>query len=124
MKKLFESRKVLATGSAIPAPDAKIIFTKAPYIQYKQILLDKNFREYLETIMVSKNITKMGIQKIPLQKAYEINVGQDSLDIDFLGASIQFDWLEISPVYNKSNKRTTIYDSYNHKLAAKQKKTL
>ena len=35
MKKLFESRKVLASGTAIPAPDAKIIFTKAPFIQYE-----------------------------------------------------------------------------------------
>ena len=32
-KKLFESKKVLAVNSAIPAPDAKIIFTKAPFIQ-------------------------------------------------------------------------------------------
>ena len=54
MKKLFKSRKVLATGNAIPAPGAKIIFTKAPYTQYEQILLDKNFRQYLETEMVSK----------------------------------------------------------------------
>ena len=120
MKKLFESRKVLATGSAIPAPDAKIIFTKAPYIQYEQILLDKNFRQYLETIMVSKKIIRMGTQKTPLQKTYEINVGQDSIDIDFLGANRQFDWLEISLVYDKSDKHTTIYDSYNHELAAKK----
>ena len=42
MKKLFESRKLLATGAALPTPDAQIIFTKAPYIQYEQILLDKN----------------------------------------------------------------------------------
>ena len=91
MKRLFESRKVLATGTAIPVPDAKIIFTKAPYIQYEQILLDKSFRQYLETIMVSKKILGMGTQKTPLQKTYEINVGQDSLDIDFLGASRQFD---------------------------------
>ena len=55
MKKLFESRMFLASGTTIPAPDAKIIFTKAPFIQYEQILLDKNFRQYLETIMVSKN---------------------------------------------------------------------
>ena len=32
MKKLFESRKVLASGSALPTPDVKIIFAKAPYI--------------------------------------------------------------------------------------------
>ena len=63
MKKLFNSRKVLATGTAIPAPDAKIIFTKAPYIQYEQVLLDKNFRQYLETIMVSTKILRMGTQR-------------------------------------------------------------
>ena len=34
MKRLFESRKVLAARTAIPAPYAKIIFTKAPFIQY------------------------------------------------------------------------------------------
>ena len=32
MKRLFESRKVLATGAVILAPDPKFIFTKAPYI--------------------------------------------------------------------------------------------
>ena len=94
MKRLFESRKVGATGTAIPAPDAKIIFTKVPYIQYEQILLDKNFRQYLETIMVAKEILRMGTQKTPLQETYEINVGQDSLDIDFLGANRQFDRIE------------------------------
>ena len=52
MKRLFESRKVLAAGTAITAPDAKVIFTKALFIQYEQILLDKNFRQYLKTIMV------------------------------------------------------------------------
>ena len=41
MKKLFQSKKVMAAGSAIPSPDAKIIFTKAPFIQYEQLLLDK-----------------------------------------------------------------------------------
>ena len=32
-KKLFESRKVLAATAGIPSPDAKIIFTKAPFIK-------------------------------------------------------------------------------------------
>ena len=72
-------------GAAIPTSDAKIIFIKVPFIQYEQILLDKNFRQYLETIMVSKRILRMGAQKIPTQKTYEINVDQDSLNIDFLG---------------------------------------
>ena len=54
MDKLFESRKVLAANTPIPDVDAEIISTRAPFIQYKQILLDKNFRQHLETIMVSK----------------------------------------------------------------------
>ena len=43
IKKLFESKKVLASTASIPTPDAKIIFTKAPFIQYEQLLLDKKF---------------------------------------------------------------------------------
>ena len=43
MKRLFESRKVLAAGTVIPAPDTKIIFTKAPFTQYEQILVDNKF---------------------------------------------------------------------------------
>ena len=52
MERLFESRKALANNAKIPAVDAEIIFTRAPFIQYEQILLDKNFRQHLETIMV------------------------------------------------------------------------
>ena len=49
------------------SPDAKIIFAKAPFIQYEQILLDKNCRQYLGKIMVSKKkIMRMGVQKTPI----------------------------------------------------------
>ena len=68
MDKLFESRKVLAANSAIPDVDAEIIFTRAPFIQYEQILLDKNFRQHLETIMISKKILRKGARKTPIQK--------------------------------------------------------
>ena len=45
-------------------PDVKIIFTRAAYIQYEQILLDKNFRQYLQTIIKkSQNQTKNGGSK-------------------------------------------------------------
>ena len=71
-----------------------------------KILLDKNFRDYLKTIMVSKKIMRMvGLEKTPLQKTYEMNIGQDSIDIDFLSANRQFYWIEISLVYNKCNKQ-------------------
>ena len=66
----------------------------------------------------------MGNQKILLQKTYEINVGQDSIDVEFLGANRQFDWLEISLVHDKSDKHTTIYDSCNREMAAQEIKLL
>ena len=50
MKRLFESKKKV---TKIGATDVKIIFTRPPFIQYKQFLVDKMFRQYLETIMVS-----------------------------------------------------------------------
>ena len=124
MDKLFESRKVLAANSTIPDVDAEIIFTRAPFIQYEQILLDRNFRQHRETIMVSKTILRMGAQKTPIQKTYEINTGSDSLNVEFLGSNRQFDWIEISIVPDKSDKHRTIYDSYNRELASQTIKTL
>ena len=125
MNKLFESRDVHAsTVKTIPDAAAEIIFTRAPFIQYEQILLDKNFRQHLKTIMVSKKLIRMGAQKIPIQKTYEIKKGSDSLNIEFLGANRQFDWIEISIVNDKSDKHTTTYDSYNRELATQNIKTL
>ena len=124
MDKLFEPKKVLALTESIPKADAEIIFTRAPFIQYEQILLDKNFRQHLETIMVSKKILRMGVQKAPIQNPYEIQKGSDSLNVEFLGSNRQFDWIEISIVPDKSDKHATIYDSYNREMAAQLIKTL
>ena len=69
MGKLLESRKLLSsTTTSTPEPDINIIFTRAPFIQYEQILLDKNFRQHLETITASKKIIRMSAQKTPIQK--------------------------------------------------------
>ena len=55
----------------------------------------------------------MGVEKSPLQKTYEISVESNSINVEFLGSNRQFDWIEISLVYDKSDKHLTIYDSYN-----------
>ena len=104
MSKQFESRKVLAsTTTAAPSADTEILFTRAPFVQHEQILLDKNFRQHLETIMVSKKIIQMGAQKTPIQKTYKVREGSDQLNSEFLGANRQFDWAEISIVPDKSD---------------------
>ena len=66
----------------------------------------------------------MGAQKTPIQKTYEINTGSDSLNVEFLGSNRQFHWIEISIVLDKSDKHTTIYDSYNREFASQTIKTL
>ena len=66
----------------------------------------------------------MGTQKAPIQKTYEIKTGSNSLNVKFLGANRQFDWIEILIVPDKSDKHTTIYNSYNREMAAQLIKTL
>ena len=74
--------------------------------------------------MVSKKILRMGAQKTPIQKTYEIQKGSDTLNIEFLGANRQFYWIGISIAPDKSDKHKTIYDSYNREMAAQLIKTL
>ena len=65
--------------TSIDTPDVQIVVVKAPFIQYEQFLLTKNFRQYLETIMISSKFLRMGIQKTLLQGTYEMQIGsQDS----------------------------------------------
>lgn len=53
-----------------------------------------------------------------------MNFRQDLKNLLWTLCERQFDWLEISLVYNKSDKHTTIYDSYNAKNAAKMIKSI
>ena len=57
-------------------------------------------------------------KKKTIQKKYEMSVGSHSITVDFLGSNRQFDRLEIFLVFDKSDKYTRIYDSYNTEQAA------
>ena len=54
----------------------------------------------------------MGKQKTPYQNTYEMKASLQELTVDFKGCNRQFDWLEVSLVYNKSDKHLKVYDSY------------
>ena len=64
------------------------------------------------------------MQKIPYQKTYELQAGSEDFTVDFQGANRQFDWIEISLAYDKSDKHLTAYDSYNTECASKFIKSL
>ena len=67
MKKLFESKKkVTASGAAD--------------VQNSQSSLTKNFRQYLQTIILLSKVLQMGIQKAPYQKTYKLQVGLQEFD--------------------------------------------
>lgn len=117
MEKLFESKEKVTN---IGAPDAQIAFSKAHFLPYEQILLTKNFRQYLETILISSKVLRMGMQKTCYQKTYELQEGLQEFTVSFKGCNRQFDWLEVLLVYDKSDKLLTVYYSYDAECAGKK----
>ena len=64
------------------------------------------------------------MQFSPYQQTFEVNVGTQSINVNFQGPNRQFVWLEISLVYEKSDQHQTIYDSYGVEGAATQVQSL
>ena len=125
MSRLFESKAQLATAAtAIPTPDAKIILDSAPYLFYHQFNLEDTYRTYLEGALVSSRKLRGGLKLFPYQKSYEIVAGGQSKTFTFTNAFKQFEFLEISLVYDSSDQHLTIYDSYNVELAATKIKSI
>ena len=125
LSKLFESKAKLANktnGQAadLPTtdPDANIYFNSTPYIQYEIFQLNDTFDAYLRKALQSKRVLRTGIKPSPYQKSYEVNVGTQSVVVEFKGVNKQFSFLEISLVYDKSEQHNNVYDSYNAELAA------
>ena len=125
MQRLFEANTNLGAAAGLPdTVDAKIILKLTPYLLYTQFKLDTNFRNYLETALVSESKLRTGIQKTPYQKSYELIAGAQSRTINFNNALKQFSFLEISLVYDRSDKHLSIYDSYNAEVASTQIKSI
>ena len=100
LNRLFESN---AKKAAIPnEPDALIQFYNRPYISYEEINLTKTMDIYLSGILRSEQALKMGVLPSPYQQLFEINKGVQSLTITFKDGQRQFEWLEISLIYDKS----------------------
>ena len=117
MNKLFETTK---KSVVIPdVPDAFVQFHDQPYISYQEISLSKTFDVYLSGILRSETALRMDVLPAPYQQLFEINRGTQSLTVTFKDAQRQFEWLEISLIYNKSYQHLTIYDSYDLEVAAK-----
>ena len=80
MKKLVELRKRVVD---IGVPDV--------LLQYEEVLLMKNFRQHLETILMSLKVLRMWMQKTSYQKTYELQTRSQEFIVDFKGCERQFD---------------------------------
>ena len=122
LNKLFESNKEV---TAIPEnPDALIDIYDRPYVSYQEINLTQGADIYFTGILRSETALRQGVLPSPYQQVFEVNTVTQDFTCTFKGAQRQFDWLEISIVYDKSYQHTTIYDSYDLELAAKLIKTI
>ena len=102
LNKLFETNAQAAT---VPAnSDAKIIYHDTPYIYYQQITLDDNFLTYFKATLYAETALRTGVFNAPYQQSFELNVGTQSRKINFYGAAVQFEILEVSLVYDKSDR--------------------
>ena len=84
LEKLFETNKKVDN---IGVPDAQIVLLKVPYLQYEQIVLAKNFRQYLESILFSPKVLRMGVRKTPYLKTFELQTSTQDFSVDFIGAN-------------------------------------
>ena len=117
LNKLLEST---AKVSTIPDnPDASIEFHYRPYTEYQELTLTNVWETYLKTIQRSEAALRMGVLPNPFQQTNEVNTGSQAVTVTFKGASRQFDWIEISLIYDKCYQHLTLYDSYDLELAAK-----
>ena len=99
--------------------DAQITFIDMPYVSYSQITLDDNFLGYFSGILRSRGALRTGLTSSPYQQRFEINIGTQSLKVNFRGLNKQIEWLEIYLVFDKSDQHQTVYESYDVELAAK-----
>ena len=122
MNELLESNRKL---TSIPAqPDALINISDRPYISYRELKLTETTDIYLMGILRSETALRQVVLTSPYQQLFEINTGTQSFTCTVKGAQRQFDWLEISIVYDKSYQHTTIYNSCDLELAAKLIQTI
>ena len=112
-QRLFESKANQANGALPDSVDAKIILMSTPYIFYKQLKLDDNYRTYLEGIMISNNVLRTGIQPASYQKCYKMVRESQSRTVTFKASAGNFlfknsHWLMTQAnnisLFNKFNK--------------------
>ena len=107
MNKLFQF-----LAAILSEPDALIQLHDRPYIAYQEITLTQHFDKNFSGIIRSGTDVRMGVLPSPYQQLFEVKKGIQSLTVTFKGTQREFEWTEISLVYDNSYQHLTICDSY------------
>ena len=87
---------------------------KALFLQYEQVLWTKNFRQYLETILISSKDLRMMIQKTPNQGTYKMQVGSHDYNAECAAGlikSVEFSSISQTCSATNSKKIDTLIDT-------------
>ena len=93
-------------------------------LSYQEINLTKNADLYFTGILRSDTALRQAVLPSPYQQLFRIGTGAQTFTCKFKGAKRQFDWFEISVVYDKLFQHTTIFDSFDLQLASKLIQTI
>ena len=93
-------------------------------LSYQEINLTKNVDLYFTGILRSETALRQGVLPSPYQQLFRVGTDAQTFTCKFKGAKRQFDWFEISVVYDKLFQRTTIFDSFDLQPASKLIQTI
>ena len=84
------------------------IMTQPTFITNKYQSLDGNYQTYFSTTLRSKMALRTGVQFSPHRQSFEVNVGTQSVNVNFQGVNRRFAWIEISPDHDRSDQHQTV----------------
>ena len=97
----------------------KMFFLERHTYNMSRFVAQKILDNTLKKLCCHQKFCGWAYKKLCTKKTYEMQVGSRESTADFKNCDRQFDWLEISLVYDKRDKHLTIYHSYNAKCAAR-----
>ena len=114
MRKLFEST---APGDLnVSVGNYKI--TSIPYLKVVYYNVSSMYKNTFNKIFNSKKV--YNYQMIPSfnKKIYQLNTGEQDLNIDFIGIPYQYDWIMITVKDRNNDVHSSVYDSYGGDIAS------
>ena len=114
MRKLFEST---APGDLnVSVGNYKI--TSIPYLKVVNYNVSSTYKNTFNKIFNSKKVYNYHMIPSFNKKIYQLNTGEQDLNIDFIGIPYQYDWIMITVKDRNNDVHSSVYDSYGGDIAS------